>query len=226
VLAIPNFNELIFLFQTLKFTEMKNLKRLLFFFAAICLLIACSKSDGFLGSGSLDNTLKKGQDQPIADLKYQPGTVYTLSGLSLYKTWTVKEGIVLQDTKLECTGTLEFLEKRNFIFSFQETRPDGNAATFSGTISASGELKFKFPVPLPTTEITIIDIIQGHGCIYDVSGPGVNEGTLYFNGRFDGTHFYAETKFKSMVNENCPDLFNPTYNGHVNWMWGYDLTVN
>ena len=208
---------------------MKNLKRLLFFSAAICLLIACSKSDGFLGSGSFENSLKNGQNEPKGDFKFSPGTVYNLSGLSLYKTWTVKEGIVLQETKVECTGTLEFLENRNFIFSFQETGPDGNAATFSGKIAASGELNFKFPTPVAVfpdgTELYITDIIKSHGCITDIWGPGVNERTLYFNGRFEGSHFYAEAKFKAMVNENCPDLFTP-YNGLVNWTFGYDLTVN
>jgi hypothetical protein len=209
---------------------MKNMKRLLFFFAAICLLVACSKSDGFLGPGSFENTLKNGQNDPAANLKYIPGTVYNLSGLSLYKIWSVKEGIVLGDYKIECTGTIEFLKDRNFVFSFQETGPDGNAATYSGKISASGELRFQFPSPLAIlddgTKLYITDIIKSHGCVTDVWGPGVNEGTLYFNGRFDGSHFYAEAKFKAMVNGNCPDLFDLAYDGLVNWIFGYDLTVN
>lgn len=209
---------------------MNNMKRLLIFFAAICLLIACSKSDNFWSDDSFGNSDKNCQNKPIVDHKYSPGTVYNLSGLALYKTWTVKEGIVIQDSKNECTGTLEILENRNFIFSFQELDPDGNAATYNGKISASGELRFQFPAPLAIlddgTKLYITDILKSHGCVTDVWGPGVNEGTLYFNGRFDGSRFYAEAKFKAMVNESCPDLFNPTYNGPVNWIFGYDLTVN
>lgn len=209
---------------------MKNIKRLLFFSAAICLLIACSKSDGFLGSGSFENTLKIGHQEPMVDLKFKPGTVYNLTGLTIYKTWTVKEGIVIQDGKYECTGTLEILEDRNFIFSFLETGPDGNAATFSGKISASGELSFKFPAPVAVlpdgTELYITDVLRSHACVIDIWGPGVNERTLFVRGKFDGKRLTAETRFMALINDSCPDLFNPTYNGIVHWIFGYDLCVN
>jgi hypothetical protein len=210
---------------------MKNIKRLLFFFAAICLLIACSKSDNFWGGNDpFWSKSKNDHDGLVCKDKYAPGTIYNLSGLSLYKTWTVKEGIVIQDEKIECTGSLEFLKDRNFVFSFQELGPDGNAAAYNGKISASGELRFQFPAPLVTfpdgSKLYITDIIKSHACVTAIWGPGVNEGTLYFNGRFDGSHFYAEAKFMAIVNESCPDLFNPTYNGVVNWIFGYDLTVN
>jgi hypothetical protein len=108
-------------------------------------------------------------------------------------------------------------------------RPGGNAATYYGKISASGELKFQSPAPLFTlpdgTKIFITDIIKSHGCVTDVWGPGINENTLYFSGRFDGCHLNAEAGFMAMVNENCPDLFNPTYNGAVKWIFGYDMNV-
>jgi len=44
---------------------MKTLKRLLFFIAGICLIIACSKSDHFWGDESLGNTLKDGKAKPL-----------------------------------------------------------------------------------------------------------------------------------------------------------------
>jgi hypothetical protein len=61
--------------------------------------------------------------------------------------------------------------------------------------------------------------------VTDLWGPGINEGTLYFKERFDGTRLYAEAKFMATVNENCPDIFNPTYNGSVHRIFGYDMTV-
>jgi hypothetical protein len=210
---------------------MKTLKRLLFFMAGIIMLIACSKSDNFWGANDPPGSKSKyGHDGFVCKDKYAPGTIYNLSGLALYKTWTVKKGVVIQDAKYECTGTLEFLDDRNFIFSFQETRPDGNAATFSGKISASGIMNFKFPTPvaiLPDgTELFITDIIKSHSCVIDIWGPGVNEGTLYVQGKFDGKRLTAETKFMARVDESCPELLNPSYNGLVHWIFGYDLTVD
>jgi hypothetical protein len=208
---------------------MKTLKRLLFFTAGICLLIACSKSDQFLGDDSFGNNLKNSQNGSVIDFKYTPGTSYELTGLALYKTWTVKEGTVIQDNKLECIGTLEFLEGRNFIYTFQELRENGNAAQFYGKISASGTLTFQFPSPLFVDPVKgpfyITDVIKSHTCISKIWGPGVNKGTLYFNGKFDGNRFTAEAKFMALVDESCPDLFNPVYNGQVHWIFGYDLTV-
>jgi hypothetical protein len=205
---------------------MKTLKRLLFFTAGICLLIACSKSDQFLGDDSFGNNLNNSQNGSVINFKYTPGTSYELTGLALYKTWTVKEGTVIQDNKLECTGTLEFLEGRNFKFAFAEIRPGGNSMVYYGKISSSGVLTFQFPAPLiPGTEFYITDVIKSHGCVKKIWGPGINEGTLFFNGKFDGNRFTAEAKFMALVDESCPDLLNPVYNGPVHWIFGYDLTV-
>jgi hypothetical protein len=52
---------------------MKKMKWLLLFSGVIFLLSACSKSDDFLGSDPLLNSLKNGQDESIAGSKYEPG---------------------------------------------------------------------------------------------------------------------------------------------------------
>lgn len=44
---------------------MKTLKRVMFFFAGIGLLIACSKSDQFWGDNPFGNTMKGGHNQPV-----------------------------------------------------------------------------------------------------------------------------------------------------------------
>ena len=146
------------------------MKKLLFFLAGICLLIACSKSDDFLGNNSFGNSFKDGQNEPIVDLKYAPGTFYNLEGVAWYKTWEVISGKVVQNVGNKCVGTLEFLEGRNFKYTFQETRPNGNAMVFSGKISASGTLTFQFPSPL-----------------------------FVFKGKFDGTKFVANAYFFALI---------------------------
>jgi hypothetical protein len=212
---------------------MKTVKRILFFIAGITLLVACSKSDGFFGSDSFENSLKNCQYGPVIDLKYIPGTVYTLSGKALYNTWQVKDGTVLQNNKWDCAATLEFLKNRGIRYTFSELRPNGPANIVCyGKIAASGILTFKFPAPLFTlpdgTKLYITDIIRAHACA-KIWGEGINEGTLVFKGKFDGTRFTATAKFMATVASPCPsnDIFDPALvDGPLHWTFGYDLTVD
>lgn len=211
---------------------MKTLKKLLFFIAGICLLIACSKSDQYWGDDSFGNKSKNDQDGLICKNKYTPGTIYNLSGVALYNTWEVASGKIWQDVANECVGSIEFLENMNFRFSFQETRPNGNAAIFDiGKISNNGTLTFKFPSPLATfpdgTKLYITDIIKGHACA-ELWGEGINDGTLVFYGRFNGNKFEATAKFIARVASPCPsnDMFDPALvTNPLNWTFSYDLKV-
>jgi hypothetical protein len=210
---------------------MKNMKRLLFFFAAIGLLIACSKSDQFFGDDSYGDSFKNCQKKPIVDHRYRPGTVYNLSGLSLYKTWEVKSGKIWQDGAYECVGTLEFLEDMNFKYTFQETAPDGNGAEFYGKISNSGVLTFKFQAPLAIlpdgSKFYITDVIKEHVCA-EIWGEGIKEGTVVFHGNFNGNKFNATAIFMAKVASPCPnnDVFDPALvTNPLYWTFGYDLKV-
>ena len=207
------------------------MKKLLFFLAGICLLIACSKSDDFLGNNSFGNSFKDGKNEPIVDLKYAPGTFYNLEGVAWYKTWEVISGKIVQNVGNDCVGTLEFLEGRNFKYTFSETRENGNTAAFYGKISASGTLTFQFPSPLFVDPVYgpfyITDVIKGHACA-ELWGEGINEGTLVFYGKFNGNKFEATAKFMARVASPCPsnDMFDPALvNGDLNWTFGYDLRV-
>ena len=204
------------------------MNKLLFFIAGICLLMACSKSDSYYND-SFGN--KIGKDNAVAVNKCAPGTIYNLSGLALYKTWEVGRGTVWQNVANPCVGTLEFLEDRNFRYTFAETRPNGNAAVFSGKISSSGTLTFQFPSPLFVDPVNgpfyITDVIKGHACA-EIWGEGVNQGTLFFRGEFDGTRFTATAKFMAKVSSPCPsnDMFDPALiNGPLHWTFSYDLCV-
>jgi len=143
---------------------MKTFRRVLFFIAGICLLMACSKSDPFTDNDFNMSNLNK------AGISIEEGDVYTLTGKALYQTWKVKDGTIIQDNRLDCEATLEFLEDRNFKYTFNELRPDGNAMEFYGKISASGTLTFQFPSPL-----------------------------FVFKGKFDGTKFVANAYFFALI---------------------------
>jgi hypothetical protein len=199
---------------------MKATVKILSLAGVILLMMACSKSDPLYDDSNI-------AVEKSAATEYVAGTIFPLQGIAHYKTWTVIDGTVLQVTNNESIGEIEFLGGGDFRFFFQETRPGGNGAEYYGKISASGELRFQFPVPFFTlpdgTPIYITDIIKSHGCVTDLWGPGINHNTLCFKGRFDGTRLTAEAKFMATVWDNCPDLF--TYEGDVHWIFAYDMTV-
>lgn len=199
---------------------MKTTVKILSLAGCILLIMACSKSDPLYEDGN--SAVEKS-----AATEFVAGTTFQLQGFSLYKTWAVKGGTVLQDVSHENIGVIEFLGGRDFRFFFQETRENGNAAEYYGKIAASGELRFQFPAPLFTfpdgTPFYITDVIKSHGCVTDLWGPGINQGTLFFKGRFDGTRLTAEAKFMAAVIDNCPELF--SYNGNVHWIFAYDMNV-
>jgi hypothetical protein len=165
--------------------------------------------------------------------KYSPGTILNLSGKALYRTWEIGNGVVVQDAFWPCVATLEFLENKEFRYTFSEIRPvDGpKDIVCYGKMAASGELMFTFPVPLMVfpdgTSLTITDIIQAHACA-TIWGPGINQNTLVFKGRFDGTKFEATAYFMATVASPCPsnDMFDPALHpGPLHWTFGYDLNV-
>jgi hypothetical protein len=192
----------------------------IFTLTCLLLIMACTKTDPFIENGPMAY-------EKSAATEFVNGTIYQLEGLSLYKTWTVIEGTVIQDVRHENIGEIEFLGGRDFRFFFKETREGGNAAEYFGKISASGELRFQFASPLfylpDGTPFYITDIIKSHACVTKIWGPGLNEGTLYFKGRFDGTRLYADANFMASVIDDCPELF--SYEGNVHWMFAYDMTV-
>ena len=170
-----------------------------------------------------------GLDKP--PLKYPAGTKFNLTGGAVYRTWEIGNGEVVQDAVNSCHATLEFCENNIFMYSFAEDRPNGNAASFYGKLDASGTLKFEFPSPLfvdpENGPFYITDVIKMHACA-TLWGPGINEGTVKFIGKFDGEHFSATGSFMAMVASPCPsnDMFDPALHpGPLHWIFGYELDV-
>ena len=159
-------------------------------------------------------------------------TLIYLTGEALYRTWEVIGGKVWQDESNPCIAELEFLDNHNFKVIFTETKPS-ESITFTcyGKMGASGKLAFKYPVPVMTlpdgTGVNITDIIRQHACA-TICGPGIDEGTLYFKGKFNGARFTATAKFTALVESPCPsnDMFDPALvKGNLHWTFGYDMTV-
>jgi len=164
--------------------------------------------------------------------KYPAGTIFNLSGRSLYRTWDIRDGEMIQDNFCDCVATLEFLEKGDFKFTFSETCPGHPPGIVCyGKMAASGELMFTYPVPLVVfpdgTSMNVTDAIRAHACA-TIWGPGINEGTLKFIGKFNGKHFSAIAGFMAAVASPCPsnDMFDPALHpGPLFWTFGYDLRV-
>ena len=206
---------------------METLKRLSFFLVGMCMLIACSKSDGFLGNDSA-NYLKNGQVEKAVPVNYPQGTVFILSGVATFDTWKVIDKTVLQDVENVCTAELEFLEGNNFRITFFEVKPGFGTVPFEcyGKISSSGVLTFKYPAPaFGTTYIT--DIIRMNSCA-TIWGEGINEGTLVFRGKFDGERWTDMAKFMAKIEEYCPNnyMFETPVEGNIFWTFGHELTVD
>lgn len=199
----------------------------MFFTAGICLLIACSKSDQFLGDDSFSNNLKNNQFEQAANIHYAPGTTFHLSGIASFDTWKVIDGTVLQDVDNVCTAELIFLEKNDIKVTFYEVKPGIGTVPFEcyGKIASSGILSFKYPVPV-FGPLNITDIIRMNSCA-TIWGEGINEGTLVFKGKFDGKRFTDAAKFMAKIEEYCPSnyMFPTPVEGNIHWVFGHDLTV-
>lgn len=206
---------------------MKTLKRLLFFTAGVCLLIACSKSDQFLGDDSFGNSRNNGQNEPLAIFKYKQGDVLTFSGKTLYKYVQVIGNNVLADQFCPCEVIATFLEDQKIELFITESGGCGGRSFYAyGKITPSGSTNFEYAVPV-IYGMNITDVIQMHlGCI--IHGPGINKGTLLFTGKFDGSTLLATSHFTAEcdVEWKNNNIFVTPVNGPVQCTWTYDLKFN
>jgi hypothetical protein len=206
---------------------MKTLKRILFFIASICLLIACSKSDSFWSHDSFGNKSKNDQNGLICNNKYIPGTILTFSGKTVYKYMQVIGNNVLADMYCPNEAKITFLENQKIELFITENGDCGGRSFYAyGQITPSGSTKFEYAIPImPGMNIT--DVIQWHlGCT--IQGPGIDRGTLIFFGKFDASTLVATSHF----NAKCPvvgpnnNIFSTPVNGPVQCSWTYELTLD
>ncbi|MBG0858888.1 MAG: hypothetical protein IQL11_05245 [Bacteroidales bacterium] len=202
---------------------MKTIRRLLFFIVAISLLIACSKSDRFTNSVQ-DFGLKN-------KMIFIPGDVLTFTGDTWYKYVQVIGNNVLAEMSCPNEVKITFLEDQKLELLITESGGCGGR-TFSayGQMTPSGSVYFEYAIPIMTlpdgTKLNITDVIQGHlGCT--IHGPGIDRGTIVFQGKFDGSTLVAVSHFNSKCDVTWPNnnIFPTPVNGPVQCSWTYDLTV-
>lgn len=157
-----------------------------------------------------------------------------LSGFQKYYTYAVKTKEIIQgkdDEGVPCDVMLEFLEGHNFKLILTEYFTPPRIGEFIGTMTPSGQIKFSFPSPLMIlpdgSPFYITDIISMHsGC--ELYGPGINKGTLIYQGYFDGERLLVSAPFYSKCEVEWPlnDLFETPVEGPVQWKWTIDVTVD
>jgi hypothetical protein len=211
---------------------MRTSKKLLLVVAAICLLIACSKSDIFSGNDSFREKSEEGQNVLSEKSNYVPGTILNFSGKTIYKYVQVNGNIVLADMYCPNEAKITFFEDKKIELFITENGACGGRSFYAyGQIAPSGTLKFEYAIPVVTlpdgTGLKITDVIKGHlGCT--IKGPGIDRGTLVFFGRFEGSQLIATSNFNSECKVSWPNnnIFPTPVNGPVQCTWTYEFSLD
>lgn len=166
-------------------------------------LIGCTKQDTDpLETGNQPDEMK------LKSLVVGEGTV-NLEGYMRWYVYAKAEHKLIVDPELMftlCEAELTFYDKQNFALHTRETIPMDppvlyREMTAKGKITPGGALKFSWPETWmelnwatgelePTPYADLVTQVGAHTG-YELSGPGVNKGTVNYNGFFDGTSFYA-----------------------------------
>ena len=171
--------------------------------AVLISLVGCSKQDTDpLGSDSQLNEMN------LKSLVVREGTV-NLEGFMRWYVYAKSEHRLIIDPALMytlCTAELTFTDKQNFTLHTTEIIPPSlyfREITFEGKITPGGALKFIWPetwielqpsgLVEPVPFANVVEQIRAHTG-YELSGPGVNKGTVNYHGFFDGTRFFADCR--------------------------------
>jgi hypothetical protein len=167
-------------------------------------LIGCTKQDTDpLGPGNQPNEMN------LKSLVVREGTV-NLEGYMRWYVYAKAEHKLIVDPELMftlCEAELTFCDKQSFTLHTRETIPMDppvlyREMTAKGKVSPGGALKFTWPETWmelnwatmelePTPYADLVTQVGAHTG-YELSGPGVNKGTVNYNGFFDGTSFFAD----------------------------------
>jgi hypothetical protein len=180
------------------------MRKLLFFIAGICMLLACSKSDQFMGddlnTSNLDAINQKGLVTVDDEICFE--------GTSNFYCFASKEGRLVvnpDEMFLFVEAKLTHVKGQNYLLTTNEIMPPPMGPFLYRTIvwnvkmSAGGVVMMSWPEKWwelyagPEGENVVGQVLRHTGCI--ITGPGVNKGTLDYNGKFDGVNFYVATHF-------------------------------
>jgi hypothetical protein len=141
--------------------------------------------------------------QSIQGIVPHEGTIH-LQGVTRFDVYAEKVHQVIIDGHvmwLDCAADLIFLDKQHFTLNTTESvvLPDGSKmlyriVSFEGKMSPAGELEFTWPETwweLGTGRGDVLGQMREHTG-YELSGPGINKGTLNYVGYFDGNRLFAD----------------------------------
>jgi len=162
-----------------------------------------------------------------------------LSGLSYFDIYTEKEHSSFANKHsivLKADAILTHKKDHDYILVLEESMPqhDGSKTlyrkiSFDVKILPDGAVKFPWPkswFESGKMRVNKIDqLLNQTGCI--VCGPCIENGTLYFEGNFDGTNFNANTEFKgTQVNPNPEMESCHNIDGLLKFQCSFTLKVN
>jgi len=150
-------------------------------------------------------------DVNMKSLVMHEGTV-NLQGFMRWYVYAKMEHKLIVDPELMftlCEAELTFYDNQNFALHTRETIPMDppvlyREMTAVGKITPGGSLKFTWPETWmelnwatgelePTPYADLVTQVGAHTG-YELFGPGVNKGTVNYNGFFDGTRFFADCR--------------------------------
>ncbi len=148
--------------------------------------------------------------------------VTDLIGINNYFTYAAKTKMVLQDTDLPATATLQQLDNHRIVLTLTEwigTEPRDTVLV--GTCTPGGAVKMTYDFGGEAGMKEFLDYVKWHtGCTISGHFP-----TFY--GRFDGTRLLLVTEFNSQCPEHADDndIFDTPVDGPIHWRWTFDLAV-
>ena len=185
-------------------------------FTMLISLSGCSKHE----------TDMRGSDDEFNDMNLKSRVVHedtvSLQGFMRWDVYAKKEHKIIVDPAMMytlCTAELTFTDHQNFTLHTRETIPYDppvlfREMTINGKITPGGALMYTWPetwmeLNWLTGELEnppyadVVEQIRAHTG-YELFGPGVNKGTVNYNGFFDGTSFFADCHVNAFQREAGP----------------------
>jgi hypothetical protein len=165
----------------------------------MAILIGCSKDQALTGmtdeSAGIESKSSVGINQVIH-----------LAGTTHFPAYALKEHLVISPGEtncLNCEATLTHLGGQDYLLETVESFPGVTfrKISFEVRMTPSGSLKFKWPAAWQELDFTTMELVPNtmqiteqiymHTGIDLYGGAGVNQGTILYNGYFDGARFHA-----------------------------------
>jgi len=165
-------------------------------------------------------------------LDRDPGDILNLSGKTVYKYVQEIGNDVLADQFCPNKVQITYLEDQKIKLFITESGVCGGRSFYAyGQITTSGAVTFEYAIPvikLPDgTDMKITDVIKGHlGCT--LTGPGIDRGTIVFNGKTEDLTLIATSNFIAKCEVEWPanNIFSTPVNGPVQCSWTFDLALD